>query len=97
MNVFSNAVILVLLSLPLVSHAKQPRSAAVKAEFQRATPCPATGEHRGKCPGYVIDHVMPLCAGGPDHASNMQWQTVEDAKIKDRDERRTCRTIKRKG
>jgi hypothetical protein len=39
----------------------------------------------------VIDHVNPLCAGGPDHPSNMQWQTVADAKIKDRAERRMCR------
>lgn len=69
----------------------QPRSHSARAEFQRQQPCPATGERRGRCPGYVIDHVNPLCAGGPDHPSNMQWQTVADAKIKDRAERRMCR------
>lgn len=37
-----------------------------------------------------MDHVIPLCAGGADHPSNMQWQTTQDAKIKDREERRMC-------
>jgi hypothetical protein len=32
-----------------------------------------------------------LCAGGADDAANMQWQSVEDAKIKDRAEREQCR------
>ena len=41
-------------------------------------------------PGYVVDHIVPLCAGGADAPSNMQWQTVEDAKVKDRQERATC-------
>ncbi len=68
-----------------------PRSASARAEFKRLHPCPATGLPRGACPGYVIDHIRPLCAGGPDTPANMQWQTVADAKRKDRDERRMCR------
>lgn len=67
------------------------RSYAAKAEFKRMTPCPANGNRRGPCPGYVVDHIAPLCAGGPDHRVNMQWQTIDDAKAKDRDERRMCR------
>jgi len=67
------------------------RSSAQRAEFQRLNPCPATGKARGACPGYVVDHVRPLCAGGADHPANMQWQTVEAAKAKDRDEVRQCR------
>ena len=43
------------------------------------------------CPGYIIDHVTPLCAGGSDKPTNMQWQTVADAKAKDRIEREQCR------
>jgi hypothetical protein len=56
--------------------------------------CPATGKTRGACPGYVVDHIKPLCAGGADHPSNMQWQTVKEAKKKDRREREMCRSHK---
>ena len=66
------------------SWSKQHRSHAAIAEFKCQYPCPATGAPRGLCPGYVIDHVVPLCAGGPDAPANMQWQTVVDAKVKDR-------------
>lgn len=72
-----------------------PRSVAVKLEFKRHYPCPSTGRAEGACPGWVMDHRMPLCAGGEDDASNMQWQTVADAKAKDVDERRLCRNLKR--
>jgi hypothetical protein len=34
----------------------------------------------------VIDHVTPLKRGGADDPSNMQWQTKEGAKAKDKDE-----------
>lgn len=70
------------------------RSPATRAAFVKANPCPATGQPRGACPGYVVDHIHPLCAGGLDHPSNMQWQTVADAKIKDREERKMCRAQK---
>lgn len=66
------------------------RSRAARADFLKQHPCPATGLSRGACPGYVVDHVTPLCAGGADAPYNMQWQTVEAAKIKDRAERRMC-------
>jgi hypothetical protein len=72
------------------------RSAAARATFKREQPCPSTGLRRGACPGYVIDHVEPLCAGGPDEPRNMQWQTVAEAKRKDLDEWRTCRALKRR-
>ena len=48
------------------------RCATAKAEFKRLRPCPATGQARGPCPGYVVDHIIPLCAGGPDRPDNMQ-------------------------
>lgn len=72
------------------------RSHAVTAEFQRKHPCPSNGQRRGHCPGYIVDHIQPLCACGPDATSNMQWQTVADATVKDRLERRECRFIKEK-
>jgi hypothetical protein len=71
-----------------------PRSHAARAEFQRAHPCPASGATRGACRGYVVDHVVPLCAGGADAATNMQWQTVADGKVKDREEVKLCRALK---
>jgi hypothetical protein len=74
--------------------AANARSAAEILAFKRANPCPSTGLRRGACPGYVIDHVKPLCNGGPDLQSNMQWQTVVGAKTKDADERRLCRTVR---
>lgn len=73
-----------------------PRSTAAKRAFQRAVPCPSTGAHRGSCPGYVIDHVVPLCAGGADAPSNMQYQTISDGRAKDRVERRECASLRRR-
>jgi hypothetical protein len=34
----------------------------------------------------VIDHVQALKHGGADTPSNMQWQTVQAAKVKDKTE-----------
>jgi hypothetical protein len=71
--------------------AKRVRDLRQRAEFRRVHPCPATGKIRGACPGYVVDHRKPLCAGGRDAPDNMQWQTVADAKAKDLAERLQCR------
>jgi hypothetical protein len=62
------------------------RSPEAKHEFQRSHPCPATGKTSGRCPGYVVDHVVPLKRGGADAPSNMQWQTTAEAKAKDKTE-----------
>lgn len=70
--------------------AGEHRSRAVTREFQREHPCPSTGQTTGACPGYWRDHVVPLACGGPDAISNMQWQTVRDARAKDRWERKAC-------
>ncbi len=69
------------------THAKRThkaRSTTARARFQRANPCPATGKRTGACPGYVVDHKVPIKRGGPDSPDNMQWQTREAAKAKDR-------------
>ena len=66
------------------------RSAAAKGAFKRAHPCPSTGRQTGACPGYVVDHVVPLACGGSDAPANMQWQTTAAAKAKDKVERKGC-------
>jgi len=91
-------VLMVLATLALIAFAlffahtaaAAERSAKAKSDFRAKHPCPATGKSSGACPGYVIDHIKPLCAGGPDRPSNMQWQTVAAAKVKDREERKMC-------
>jgi hypothetical protein len=67
------------------------RSRAARDAFERQHPCPSTGKSSGRCPGYVVDHVKALKCGGADEPSNMQWQTVESAKVKDKAERAGCR------
>jgi hypothetical protein len=67
------------------------RSKKVVSDFRKTVPCPATGQTGKRCAGYVVDHVDPLCNCGPDAVGNLQWQTVSDAKRKDRIERRLCR------
>jgi hypothetical protein len=63
---------------------KYHRSAAARRAFLQQHPCPSTGKPSGPCPGYVVDHVKPLKRGGADTSGNMQWQTKEAAKAKDR-------------
>src|SRR5262245_33530824 len=61
------------------------RSQAARADFMRQT-----GYPHGR-PGYVVDHIRPLECGGADAPWNMQWQTVEQAKAKDKTEH-NCRS-----
>lgn len=73
-----------------LADARIPRSAKAIQSFKAHNPCPITGEQKGPCPGYIIDHIKPLCDGGTDSPDNMQWQTVDEAKAKDREERKAC-------
>lgn len=68
------------------------RSKAVRAEFQRANPCPSTGATRGACPGYQADHRIAICAGGADRAGNLQWLTIDDHKRKTKRDVMECRS-----
>lgn len=61
-----------------------PRSAAERHKF-----LVASGYPKGR-PGFIVDHKRPLCLGGADLASNMQWQPVADSLAKDKDERAIC-------
>jgi hypothetical protein len=71
---------------PRDSHGRIRRSASARHEFLTLT-----GYPQGRR-GYVVDHIIPLACGGADDPSNMQWQTVEAAHIKDRTERIGCGT-----
>lgn len=73
-----------------IADARIKRSQSAKIEFKKQQPCPATGAQKGPCKGYVIDHIKPLSCGGADLSVNMQWQTVEDGKAKDKWERVGC-------
>lgn len=81
---------LVFASLASNADARSPRDSKARAEFMKLQPCPATGKTRGACPGYVVDHVMPIACGGADDPSNMQWQTTAEARAKDKVERKGC-------
>ena len=35
-------------------------------------------------PVYAVDHIVPLALGGADTPANMQWQTIQATKEKDR-------------
>lgn len=54
------------------------RSSSARAEFMRLSSYP-----KGR-PGYVVDHVVSLKRGGADSPSNMQWQTIAEARAKDK-------------
>jgi hypothetical protein len=54
------------------------RNEAAKRDFMRQT------GHPNGWPGHIVDHILPLKRGGCDCPENMQWQTVEEAKAKDK-------------
>jgi hypothetical protein len=68
------------------------RSPGVKAEFRRLQACPITGEHKGPCPGFEIDHIQALVCGGRDEVDNLQWLPVDDHREKTRRDMKGCRT-----
>lgn len=91
MNVKFVALALSLVAIPGIT--KQHRSSFERHAFVKDQACPATGENRLPCPGYQIDHIKPLCAGGADHKDNMQWITIADHKTKTRLDVATCRAL----
>ena len=74
-------VVLVALTLAaLTTEAKADgcRSTAVKHQFDKQQ-----GYPQGR-KGYIVDHVCALSVGGIDSTINMQYQTIEQSKAKDR-------------
>lgn len=65
------------------------RSKKVIAKFKELYACPSNGNHSGACPGWAIDHVIPLACGGRDAVYNMQWlpATIKSASGSDKKDR----------
>lgn len=49
------------------------RRADVLRAFKTIHACPSTGKLSGACPGWSMDHVVPLANGGCDSVVNLQW------------------------
>lgn len=81
---------LICLALLLAAPAEARDRAQVRA-FRATHPCPSTDRTSGPCPGWVVDHITPLCAGGPDQPGNMAWQERRASYRKDAEERKLCR------
>ena len=75
------AIILLALLIAQGAEAKgSKRSAQARCQFLSSIGAETCHTPRG----YIVDHVIPLCKGGPDVPSNMQLQTLAEAKAKDR-------------
>lgn len=93
-STFVCLILALLAAAPVEARTERDR-AQVRA-FRAENPCPATGRTRGACPGWHVDHVIALCAGGADRPSNMQWITKEDHRIKTLVDVRECRKARTK-
>jgi hypothetical protein len=51
------------------SNGRIKRNKVAADSFRRSYPCPSTAKASSACPGYVIDHVVPLKRGGADTRS----------------------------
>lgn len=94
-------LLLLAASAPSICHltrdekGKIQRSKDSVHSFRKDHPCPATGKTSGACPGWVVDHLLPLCAGGRDAPENMMWQEFKASKEKDKVEVALCQWIDR--
>jgi hypothetical protein len=74
MKVLCYLVFVALLATPAFAEQRDP--AAVR-QFIQENPPP------GPRSNFVVDHIIPLIAGGTNALSNLQWQTIPDARAKD--------------
>ena len=73
----------------------QADAARLRELFIKKYACPVNGKHTAACPGWVVNYVKPLCAGGADTIKNLQWQTVATAKRKEREAQKLCAKAKK--
>ncbi|WP_295667879.1 hypothetical protein [uncultured Mucilaginibacter sp.] len=81
-------ILMLALMVPLCAQAYTCRSPVVKRQFDVLS-----GHPKGR-PGYIVDHICALANGGIDAVINMQYQTISEAKIKDRLENTTAGRLK---
>lgn len=60
----------------------------VMAAYKKAHPCPSTGKTIGACPGWAMNHVVPLACGGVDAVWNLQWMRIDVKHMVDAYERK---------
>ena len=63
------------------------RSTTVINAYKRIWPCPSTHLTTGSCPGWALNHAVPLSCGGKDEVSNLLWMRDDAKKIQDSYER----------
>lgn len=85
MKLITIAIASILILASASSQAETVRHRTTVYAFKVSHVCPATHKKGNfPCPGYVVDHVIPLCKNGPDTVANMQWQTIAEGKAKDK-------------
>lgn len=90
--VLSSGVLVQDMSLDIEVGTKRSPTPAMNA-FRKQT-----GYPNGR-PGFVVDHLIPYCAGGAlvDVVANLQWQEAAASYRKDVFERALCVAMKRQG
>ena len=53
------------------------RRSDVLTAYKKFHPCPATGLSTGICPGWQMNHIIPLASGGCDSVTNLAWMPVQ--------------------
>jgi hypothetical protein len=61
------------IAIPRDKNKEIMRSAAAVKAFRDSHACPVTAKNNGPCPGWAINHIIPLSVGGCDTVENMQW------------------------
>lgn len=82
-------LVLALIACLILAGATQ-RDHKLRRAYIKQHPCPFTKEQ-----GCILDHRVALCRGGPDSFENLQWITKEQARVKDREDKRACAVARR--
>lgn len=88
----------ILLASCVFAMSAQARDPKQVDRFIAANPCPIKTLPGHQCfdgtTQYVVDHSVPLCAGGADTPDNMRWQEYQESLKKDVQERYVCRMLR---